>query len=155
MCFRNGQFNESNRCQLCNASQSKDSWTKNPGMFTILNICRRVYFHYRISYFKMSVGKGIRFDKILCNFYPITHAHVNLNFIRTFFLVWTLFYYNVFFSSNYAFPVNSFNHRLIWVFSFNREWISWKITTTKALQMLRYMYMKHKLLFFAKSNIIN
>lgn len=79
LCFRNGQFNESNRCQLCNASQSKDFWTENPGMFTILTICRRV--DCRISYFKMSVGKGIRFDKILCNFYPITHAHVNLNFI--------------------------------------------------------------------------
>lgn len=27
----NGQSNESNPCQLCNASQSKDSWTENPG----------------------------------------------------------------------------------------------------------------------------
>lgn len=32
----NGQFNESNPCQLCNASQSRDDWTENPGMFTLL-----------------------------------------------------------------------------------------------------------------------
>lgn len=30
----NGQSNESNPCQMCNASQSKDSWTENPGMLT-------------------------------------------------------------------------------------------------------------------------
>lgn len=30
----NGQSNESNPCQLCNASQSKDTWTENPGMLT-------------------------------------------------------------------------------------------------------------------------
>lgn len=34
LCLMNGQSNESNPCQLCNASQSKDTWTENPGMLT-------------------------------------------------------------------------------------------------------------------------
>lgn len=36
LCFMNGQSNKSNPCQLCDTSQSKDSWTENPGMFTLL-----------------------------------------------------------------------------------------------------------------------
>lgn len=34
LCFLSGQYNESNPCQRCNSSQSEDSWTENPGMFT-------------------------------------------------------------------------------------------------------------------------
>lgn len=31
----NNQSNESKPCQLCNTSQSKNSWTENPGMLTL------------------------------------------------------------------------------------------------------------------------
>lgn len=33
----NNQSNESNPCQLCNTlqSQNKDTWTENPGLFTL------------------------------------------------------------------------------------------------------------------------
>lgn len=58
LCFMNSQSNESNPCQLCNSSQSNDSWTDNPGAFTLLTYQSLVmdifsfndFFNPRISY---------------------------------------------------------------------------------------------------------
>lgn len=58
LCFMNSQSNESNPCQLCNSSQSNDSWTDNPGAFTLLTYQSFVmdifsfndFFNPRISY---------------------------------------------------------------------------------------------------------
>lgn len=78
------QSNESNLCQLCKASQSKHSWTENPGMFfcsciDILIVCKRINSHLPGFYFHPSTsGEKCVVDKIHRNTYAIktcTHAY--------------------------------------------------------------------------------
>lgn len=71
VCFMNSQYNESNPCQLCNASQSRDTWVENPGMFTL---CVYPIFYVRIHLYWSGISvpefQGWEVDTIHFNCYP-------------------------------------------------------------------------------------